>query len=386
MRSLSTSAKNLIGQPMFAFLAEVKKRERQGQKIIHFEIGDPHFETPARVVRAAKKSLDAGETHYTDSKGLWDLRQEVAQYAKREWGFSPSIGQILISPANAIVDFAVRTVANLGDEVLYPDPGFPTYRAVCSYAGVKGVPVPLREGNAFRMKMEDVRARITKRTRLIIINSPQNPTGAVLSPSDIRQLYRIAEKYDCYLLSDEVYRKLASRGVSSPSAFDQCLKRTIILYSFSKTYAMSGWRLGFALGPEKVIAKMGLMLETIISCLPVFIQRAGIAALQLPERVLKERREELSRRETVLVSGLNTLPGVRCRSPEGAFYVFANIKDTGLSSLAFRNYVLEKAGVAVLDGTAFGQEGEGFVRLSFASTPVSVIKKAVAQMREALKK
>ena len=249
MRPLSQSAKHLVGQPMFAFLAEIKKRERQGEKIIHFEIGDPHFDTPAPVVAAAKKSLDSGETHYTDSKGLWDLRQEITSYAKAEWGFKPKVEQVVVSPANAIIDFVVRAVANPGDEVLYPDPGFPTYHAVCSYAGVKGVPVPLKEENGFRMNIEDVRSRVSKRTRLIIINSPENPTGAVLSHNDVRELYKIAEEYDCFILSDEVYRRLAETDIPSPSSFDRCQKRTIILYSFSKTYAMSGWRLGFAIGP-----------------------------------------------------------------------------------------------------------------------------------------
>lgn len=369
---------------MFAFLSRVKELERVGKKIIHFEIGDPHFDSPKTVVAAAKRSLAAGETHYTASMGLWELREAIARYAKKEWGFTPDIPQVLVSPANALIDFAIRIIANPGDEVLYPDPGFPTYGAVCAYAGIKGVPVSLYEKDGFRMSPEEVRKRITPRTRLIILNSPQNPTGAVLTKKAVAEFYNLAEEHDCFLLSDEVYRKLTDRTVPSPTAFDQCRKRVILLYSFSKSYAMTGWRLGFAIAPEAVAKKMGLMLETILSCLPVFIQRGGIAALASGEKDMAARWTELKKRRTAIVSGLNTLPGISCAEPDGAFYAFANITETGLSSVGFRDIMLEKAGVSLLDGTAFGAHGEGFVRLSFASATVPMIKKALVSMEKAL--
>lgn len=385
MLKLSRVAERLLGQPMFSFLSQVKALERTGKKVIHFEIGDPQFDTPKPVVEAAKKSLDAGETHYIDSMGLWDLRRAIVRYVEKEWGFAPDISQVLVSPANAIIDFAIRTVANPGDEVMYPDPGFPTYGTVCAYAGIKGVPVPLRERDNFRISPAEVRRRVTPRTRLIIINSPHNPTGAVLTKKEVAEFYKIAQECNCFLLSDEVYRKLSEKEVPSPAIFDQCRERIILLYSFSKAYAMTGWRLGFAIAPEAVAKKMGLMLETIFSCLPVFIQRGGIAALRAGERGIAARWSELNRRREALVAGLNTLPGVRCEKPRGAFYAFANIAGTGLSSVAFRDLMLEKAGVSLLDGPAFGAHGEGFVRLSFASATVPLIKKAIRQMKSALK-
>mgnify|MGYP001601914581 CR=1 FL=1 len=370
---------------MFGFLSVVKERERAGKKVIHFEIGDPHFDTPPAVVAAAKKSLDAGETHYTSSSGLWELREEIARYAKDEWGFLPDISQVVVSPANALIDFVIRTIANPGDEVLYPDPGFPTYAAVCAYAGVRGVPVPLREKDSFRMSPEETRKRITPRTRLIILNSPQNPTGSVLTKDDVEAFYRLAEENDCCILSDEVYRKLSDAQIASASSFDRCSERVILLYSFSKAYAMSGWRLGFVVAPPIVAQKIGLMAETILSCLPVFIQRGGIAALSSGEKGVAMRWRELQKRRSALIQGLNTIPGVSCVSPGGAFYAFANISGTGLSSVAFRDLMLEKAGVSLLDGTAVGAQGDGFVRMSFASATVPMIKKAIAQMIAVLK-
>ena len=384
MFTLSTAAQKLVGQPMFAFLSEVKALERAGKNIIHFEIGDPHFDSPKKAVSAAQKSLAAGETHYAPSRGLWELREAVVRYVKKEWGFAPTIEQTLISPANAIIDFAIRTVANPKDEVLYPDPGFPTYAAVCSYAGVCGVGVPLFARDNFRMSPAEVEKRITPRTRLIILNSPHNPTGAVIPVSDLKAFYRLAEKHDLYLLSDEVYRKLSDAPVPSITAYDPCRARTILLYSFSKAYAMSGWRLGFAVAPEAVAEKIGLMLETILSCLSVFTQRGAISALEKGGAGIARRWKELQKRRDALVAGLNTLPGVHCTTPDAAFYAFANIRGTGLSSISFRNRMLQDAGVSLLDGTAFGAQGEGFVRLSFASATVPLIQKAVKKMRAAL--
>ncbi|MDO8510367.1 MAG: aminotransferase class I/II-fold pyridoxal phosphate-dependent enzyme [bacterium] len=384
MHQLSRAAENLIGQPMFAFLSQVKALERSGKKIIHFEIGDPHFETPPQVVAAAKKSLDNGETHYTDSMGLWDLRQEIRHYAEKEWGFMPDVGQVLVSPANALIDFTIRTLVNPGEEIIYPDPGFPTYSAVISYAGMRGVPVPILEENNFRMRAHDVKEKMSSKTRLIIINSPNNPTGSIMSEEDTREIYALAKRYNCSILTDEVYRSLSEMKPFSVSALDHCHERTIILYSFSKIFAMSGWRLGFAIAPQSIATKLGLMLETILSCVPVFTQRGGIAALHVKGKELTTRYQELKRRKDALITGLNTLAGVRCIYPDGAFYAFANIRGTGLSSAAFRDLMLDQAGVSVLDGTAFGKQGEGFARLSYASATVPMIEEAIKKMSKVL--
>lgn len=385
MKSISKSAQNLTGQPMFSFLAKVKERERMGEKIIHFEIGDPNFDSPKEVVVAAKKSLDEGETHYTSSNGLFELREEITTYVQKNWGFQPTVEQTLVCPANAVIDHLLRVVANPGDEVIYPDPGFSTYGAVISYALMKGVPVPLREENDFRMSPLDIRSRVTSKTKLIIVNSPQNPTGSVMTEAEMREIYEIAKERNIYILTDEVYKMIFYEGKPfSPSVFDECGDTVILLFSFSKTFAMSGWRLGFAVGPKKIIDKMNLMFQTIYSCLPVFVQRGAVAALGISESFLKKRYEELKARRDVLVSGLNKLSGVSCVSPAGAFYAFPNIKGTGMTSREFMNKMLDEAKVSVLEGTAFGKEGEGYARLSYGSASVPEITVALSKMKKAL--
>lgn len=385
MKELSTAAKNLTGQPMFEFLAEIKEAERKGKKVIHFEIGDPSFDTPEEITRAAKESLERGETHYTNSMGIRDLREEIAKQVASKLGYLPSIEQVLVTPANAVVDFVARCVAEPEDEIIYPDPGFPTYYSVIKYAGMKGVPISLKEEHELRMDPEDVRKNITKKTKLIIINSPSNPTGAMMTEEESRAFADIAREHGIYLLSDETYAELVyDKTHYSPSIYDKCREYTITLNSFSKAYDMSGWRLGYAVGPAEVIKKMGLMLQTIISCLPEFIQRGGIAALNLGEEHLVSKMKELRKRREVITRGLNSIPGVRCLEPEGAFYTFPNIEGTGKTSKEFTRMMFEKAGVAVLAGSDFGAGGEGFARLSFASRGEEQIKEAIQAMKRVL--
>lgn len=385
MASFSRVSANLIGQPMFQFLARIKELERRGAQIIHFEIGDPSFETPAPVIEAAQQSLNRGETHYTDSLGLRDLREAIVKFTAQRLGFRPALEQVLVTPANAIVDFMIRCVADPGAAVMYPDPGFPTYQAVIRYAGFRGISVPLDETRGFHMNPQTVRERLTADTRVIIVNSPSNPTGAVMAAADAKEIYEIARAHDLYILSDEVYYALTfDKPFNSPSIYDQARERVVVLNSFSKIYDMSGWRLGYALGPEKLIAKMGLLLQTIISCLPAFIQRGGIAALALPPEHVQAKVAELRRRRDVLINGLNSLPGVKCALPEGSFYAFPSIKGTGLNGEEFVEQMLTKAGVAVLSGKAFGSCGDGYVRLSYGSADVPLIKKAIEKMRSAL--
>ncbi len=387
MKRLSRVTNGLIGQPMFKLLAQVKEMERAGKEIIHFEIGDPNFSSPDSVSEACKLALDRGQTHYTNSMGLWELRKEICTFAEKGLGFRPSIDQVLIIPANAIIDFVIRCVVNPGEEVIYPDPGFPTYYSVLNYAGMRPVPIPLKEENDFRMDPEDIRKSVTDRTRLIIINSPNNPTGSVMTKEEVDEVARIAEEHDIYLLTDEVYSSVIYDKVHySPSLKDQCKLRTISLNSFSKIYSMSGWRLGYAIGPEKVIVKMGLLLQTIISCLPAFIQHGGIAALTSCQKLVEERNLELKRRRDILINGLNSISGVSALVPDGAFYTFVNIKETGLSGQELMELLLSKANVALLDGRYFGKYGDGYLRLCYASTPINMIKEAIVRMKKTIEK
>ncbi|OGG40466.1 hypothetical protein A3A21_03000 [Candidatus Jorgensenbacteria bacterium RIFCSPLOWO2_01_FULL_45_25b] len=387
MNELSNVSKNLTGQPMFEFLSEIKEAERKGRKIIHFEIGDPSFQTDASVIESAKQSLDRGETHYTDSMGLRELREGVAARIRASLLYEPSVNQILITPANSVIDFTIRCVADPGYEIIYPDPGFSTYESVIKYTGMKGVPIRLKEENGMRMSPEDVEKSITEKTRLIIVNSPSNPTGAVMTEEESKEFARIAKKYEIYLLSDETYAELIyDKKHYSPSVYDACKEYTILLSSFSKAYDMSGWRVGYAVGPEILVKKMGLMLQTIISCLPEFTQRGGVAALRLGKEYFESKMKELRKRRKAITEGLRSIPGVRCLEPEGAFYAFPNIEGTGMKSKEFSRRMFEEGGVALLPGSDFGVAGEGFARLSFGSRTEKEIEEAIQSMKRVLEK
>lgn len=381
---LARAAYKIEGQPMFKLLAKANQLENQGKKILHFEIGEPDFDTPSHIKEALNKSLLKGETHYVNSSGLSELREAVSQAVKKELGFQPFPEQILITPANAVIYFLLSCVANSKEEIIVPDPAFPTYYSAIKFIGLKPVRIPLKEKNNFRMNPTDIQNKITNKTRVIIINSPSNPTGSVMTKQEIEQVALIAQKNNLYLLSDETYSKLIyESGHYSPALKDKCQKRTIILNSFSKSYAMTGWRLGYAVGPEEVIDKMGLLLQTIISCLPPFIQKAGITALKGSQRPVNKMLNEYKKRRDQIVQGLNSLPGVSCLKPVGAFYVFPNIKKTGLTSEQFSDFILEKAGVALLPGSNFGPAGQGYIRLCYA-TSLETIKQGIERMRKAI--
>lgn len=370
---------------MFKLLAKVHDLERLGESIIHFEIGDPQFPSPSTVVQAAVEALVKGKTHYVSSMGITELRDALCVATEKDLGFTPTREQVLIVPANAVIYFLIRCVVNPGEEVIVPDPGFPTYYSAIDFIGARVMRVPLKEKNAFRMNPEDIRRRITEKTRLIIINSPQNPTGSVMTPEEIEEVADLAEEKDLYLLSDEVYRTMFYDVAKphSPSMRDQCRKRTILLNSFSKSHAMTGWRLGYAIGPERVIEKMGLLLQTIISCVPPFVQYAGMAALNCDPYIIRAMVEECQKRRDQIVNGLNSLPGISCLKPSGAFYVFPNITGTGMTSREFANFMLEHARVALLPGVDLGECGEGYARLCYA-TNGEAIAEGVERMRKAL--
>lgn len=386
---LSMAAENLEGQPMFKVLAKVQDMERQGKDIVHFEIGDPDFDTPANIVSAACQSLSRGETHYTSSMGLQEFREAVCWTTSKTRGFASSVDQVLVTPsANIIIYYVIRCLVNPGDEIIVPDPGFPSYYAAIKFCGAEPVRVPLREENEFRMDPEDVRKKITGKTRLIIINSPHNPTGAVMKPEEIDQIASIAEENDVFLYSDEVYARMIFDGATtfrSPSTRDCCLERTIVANGFSKAFAMTGWRLGVAIGPKDVIEKMGLLLQTTSSCVSPFIQRAGIEAITGDQTQVIRMMEEYRTRRDILVDGLNSIPGIKCLKPGGTFYVFPNITGTGLTSEQFTDLMLE-AGVALLPGTNFGESGKGFVRMCYATSRKRIeegierIRRAVSQL------
>jgi len=386
MKRLANITDGLIGQPMFNILAKAQEMERAGRHIIHFEIGDPNFNSPPHAISAVKDALDNNLTHYTDSMGMFEFRESIADYVKNNWKFQPDISQILVAPANAVIDFVVRCTVNPGEEVIYPDPGFPTYYSVINYNGMIPVGIKLREENNFRMNPEDIRSRLSDKTKLIIINSPQNPTGSVMTEDEIMEIAKIAEERDIYLFSDEIYAQITYNDKHfSPSIVDQCRERTIINYSLSKNYSMSGWRLGFAIGPESLIRKMGLLFQTIFSCLPPFLQAGGIATLSGSNKFLIERTAILKKRRAVLISGLNSLPKVSCKMPEGAFYAFANISETKLTGFSFCEMMLEKAGVCLCPGECFGEFGNGYVRLSYGSVDDLLIESAIKKMRDVLR-
>jgi len=387
MRRLARITDGLIGQPMFRLLDRAKQMERAGQRVFHFEIGDSDLRAHQFIIDATKKALDDDQTHYVASAGIPELREAIRDYTEQRLGFRPDLDQILVMPSNAIIDCVMRVVADPGDEVIYPDPGFSTYIAVTNYTGIKKVGFPLREENRFRMEAGQIALRIGLRTRLVIINSPNNPTGAVTGPGEIERIALLAEQRDLYLLSDEIYSEVLYDQSEhfSASFLDHCRERTVILNGFAKNYSMPGWRLGYAIGPKDVIRKMNILFETQYSCMPPFIQHAGVAALQADQTPIRERISRYQMLRDMMVEKLNEIPGVECLAPEGACYVFPNIVGTGLSSAEFAEFVLDQAQVALLPGTCFGQNGEGYVRLCFTRSP-ETIETACERMKVALTK
>ncbi len=385
-KSLSDAAYRVEGQPMFKVLDKVKKLEKKGEHIIHFELGDPDFDTPKHIVEAAYDSLKKGETHYTSSMGLPDLRVAASEVTLASRNFKPNIEQVLVTPgANILIYLAVKCLVNPGEEVIVPDPGFPTYYSVLKLCQVTPVRVPLLEKNKFRMNPDDIRKAVTPKTRLIIMNSPNNPTGSVMTPKEIDEVYKIAHEKEIYLFSDEIYSRMMYDNVKfhSPSTNDQCKHTVIVANGFSKAFAMTGWRLGIAIGPEHVIEKMGLLVQTLCSCVPPFIQRAGIAALKGDQTEIYKMIDTYKQRRDVLVNGLNEIPGITCLKNEGAFYVFPNITGTGMNSEEFADFILDKAKVALLPGTNFGKYGQGYVRLTYAAS-ITDIKEGIERIKKAV--
>lgn len=385
MREIAATAALIQGQPMFKVIDKVKRLEAAGRDIVHLEIGDPDFTTPRHIVEAAQLSLDRGETHYGSSWGLADFIETMRQATLRSRGFLPDADQVLVTPgANISIFYAIFCLVNPGHEVLVPNPGFPTYLSTISMCGARAVPYPLHDSNGFRMRAEDIEPLITPRTRLLIINSPQNPTGAITEPEHLREIYALAEKHDLYIYSDEIYSRMVYEegDFFSIASLDQARERVILSNGFSKAYAMTGWRLGSVIAPREIAERMMMLLQTTSSCVSAFVQRAGIAAIEGDQAPVRAMMAAYRRRRDLLVQGLNAIPGIRCHLPGGAFYAFPNISSFGMSSEAFADAMLERADVALLPGSNFGSQGEGFVRMVYASSEAN-IQRALERIAQA---
>ncbi len=366
---------NHIGQETaFEVLVRARALEAQGRSVVHLEIGEPDFDTPSHIIAAAQQALEEGYTHYGPGAGQPELRQAVAGYLKRWRGLDIDPARVVVTPGGKpIMFFAILALINPGDEVIYPDPGFPIYESMARFVGGKPVPMPLREERRFRFDPDEFRSLVTDRTRLIIINSPHNPTGSVLTRSDLAVVAGVARERNIAVLSDEIYARILYTGEhESIATLDGMLDRTIILDGWSKTWAMTGWRLGFGVFPAELVPHVERLISNSVSCTASFAQQAAIAALDGPQDSVARMLDEFTARRTAIVSGLNALPGVRCLEPDGAFYAFPNITETGYASRDLADRLLQEAGVACLSGTAFGDYGEGFIRFSYANNLANI--------------
>ena len=372
----------------FEVLAKAKALEKQGKDVVHLEIGEPDFDTPKNIKEAAVKALNAGYTHYNPSAGIPELRETIAQYISKTRGIKAEADEVVVTPgAKPIMFFSILALVNPGEEVLYPNPGFPIYESVANFVGAKAVPIPLKEENDFRMDQEYVKQKITKKTKLIILNSPENPTGGVLTREDLKVVAdSIANRDDVFVLSDEIYSRIVYEGKhESIASLPGMKEKTILLDGFSKTYAMTGWRLGYGVMRKDIAQKVAQLQTNSNSCTCTFTQMAGVEALKGPQNEPERMDAEFKERREVIVSGLNNIKGITCKKPRGAFYVFPNITRTGMDCRKLGDHLLYNAGVAVLPGTSFGKYGEGYLRLSFANS-VENIKKALDRIAKALEK
>jgi len=369
----------------FEVLARARALEAQGREIIHLEIGEPDFPTPPHIVAAAKQALDEGYTHYVPSPGLPELREAIARHVAATRGIPVTPEEVVVTPgAKPVMFFAAFMLCGPGDEVLYPDPGFPIYPSVAAFAGARPVPLRLRPERGFRLDPDELRATLTDRTRLLILNSPHNPTGATLTAEDLAAIAALVRDRRLIVLSDEIYREIVYDGrAASIASLPGMRERTIILDGFSKTYAMTGWRLGYGVMPRPLAEAMTRLIVNSVSCTAAMTQRAGLAALTGPQDAVRAMVAEFRRRRDALVAGLNAIPGISCHLPGGAFYAFPDIRGTGLSSAELAERLLQEAGVATLAGTAFGPGGEGFLRLSYAAA-LPDLERALARIAAVL--
>ena len=371
----------------FEVLDRARALERQGKNVIHLEIGEPDFGTPENIVEAAVDALHKGWTHYGPSAGLPDLRQAIADYISRTRGVAVASDEVVVVPGGKpIIFFALLALAEAGDEVIYPNPGYPIYESMIRYAGAEAVPIRLREERGFRLDGDELKSLISERTKLIILNSPHNPTGGVLGQADVRDIVRAIGDRDIMVLSDEIYSRLIFEGehhsvISEPDFKD----RTILLDGFSKTYAMTGWRMGYGVMRADLAKHVARLMTNSNSCTASFTQVAGVEGLHGPQDSVDKMREEFRRRRDRFVERINQIKGFSCRLPKGAFYTFPNITGTRWPSKKLADALLEDAGVACLSGTAFGEFGEGYLRFSVANS-IANIDKALDRIEQWVKK
>ena len=371
----------------FEVLVRARELERQGRHVIHLEIGEPDFPTPRHIIEAAKQALDEGYTHYGPTQGLPELRESVASYVSRTRGIRVGPEHVSIVPGGKpIIFFPILALIEVGDEVIYPNPGFPIYESMIRFSGGAPVPIPLVEERGFSFDLDTLRKRLSPKTKLLILNSPQNPTGGLIPPEDIRHIADLVRDRDLMVLSDEIYSRIyyGAEAPVSIASLPGMLEKTIILDGFSKTYAMTGWRMGYGVMPTWLVDAVTKLMVNSSSCTATFTQRAGLAALEGTQEPSERMVAEFRRRRDAFCAGLKQVPGFHCALPGGAFYAFANITGTGMKSKELADYLLYEAGVSCLSGAAFGEYGEGYIRFSYANSyenlmdAVERIKVAVA--------
>jgi aspartate/methionine/tyrosine aminotransferase len=385
--TIADSLSRLGTETAFEVLARAKALEAQGKDMIHLQIGEPDFDTPPHIVEAAVKALREGQTHYCPAPGIPQLREAAATYLSRTRSITVDPARVLVTPgAKPFLFFGVLATCNPGDEVIYPNPGFPIYESVIRWAGATPVPLPLTEESGFAFSADDLAERLTPKTKLVILNSPANPTGGVVPREVNAEVAKLLADHHCYILTDEVYSEMVYDGEhDSIASHGDLLDRTILLDGFSKTFAMTGWRLGYAAVPKELVEPLTRLFINCHSCTPPASQLAGVAALTGPMDEVRAMIEEFRARRALVVAGLNDLPGVSCVEPKGAFYAFPNITETGLKARDLQNQLLEEAGVAMLAGTAFGEYGEGYMRVSYANSPENITT-ALGKMRQLLER
>jgi aspartate aminotransferase len=387
MKPFADRLSRLGTETAFEVLARAKALEAQGKEIIHMEIGEPDFDTPGYIKQAAKDALDQGFTHYTPASGLMPVRQTIADYIAETRGIPVKADNVVVVPGGKpIMFYVIMALVNPGDEVIYPNPGFPIYESMINFMEGVPVPLPLREEREFSFDVNEFKGLVTPKTKLIIINSPGNPCGGVMTKADVEAVAEMALKYDCWVLSDEIYSRMIYDGEHfSITQLPGMQERTIILDGFSKTYAMTGWRAGYGVMNTEIAGWVTKLMVNSNSCTAAFTQMAGMAAIKGDQTESVKMVEEFRRRRDVIVAGLNNIPGIRCVMPHGAFYVFPNVKGLGMSTKEIADKLLYEAGVATLSGTAFGKYGEGYLRFSYA-TSMENIHKALARIRDVVSK
>jgi len=383
LAQLASRQANLGTETAFETLAKAKELERQGKSIIHLEIGEPDFDTPLHIRDAAKKALDDGFTHYGPSAGQLELRESIAKHQTERQGYKISADNVIVTPGGKpVMFFTIMALIEEGDEVIYPNPGFPIYESMIRYMGGTPVPLQLNEETGYNADIDDLKSLVTPRTKLMIVNSPNNPCGSVIPETDLKRIAEIALENDIVVMADEIYKDMyyGDQEHVSITKFPGMRDRTVILDGFSKSYAMTGWRLGYGVFPDFLVEPIVRLMTNSVSCTSVFSQMAAIAALEGPQDSVWMMMEEFTKRRDLVVEGLNSLPGITCPEPKGAFYAFPNIRATGLSSQEFAEKAMYDAGVALLAGTAFGQYGDGYVRISFANSQEN-LQEAIERLR-----